>query len=203
MGPDSREYPRCRQREQDRSGNQRRVACSSRSLLANHPPPFWLVKYSLQSAGLVLIFCEACTRGVFIVAFPVLLRLALLPGSPTGHVPVLLQRSLSFVTEMETDIAIPTSGSLASTPLFESETRSVTLHRSQQLFDSPPVLSTELWGACVEALWRVSMVLPYKTAEWDGLSSRILIWRSIAGAERTRVGEWARRETLTNLAIEA
>ncbi|TBU65164.1 ribosome 60S biogenesis N-terminal-domain-containing protein [Dichomitus squalens] len=145
----------------------------------------------------------ACTQGVFIVAFPVLLRLSLLPGSSLSHSPTLLRQSLSFLEVMEADVAVPTSGTLAPPLVPEDGVTSMSLHRSQQLFDSPPAVSIELWGDCVEALWRVSMALPNRTAEWDGLSSRLLIWRSISGAERTRVGEWARIETLTNLAVEA
>lgn len=76
---------------------------------------------------------------------------------------------------------------------------SVNLHRSQHLFDAPPTPAIEAWGSCVESLWRVSMTLPTKTAEWDALSSRLLIWRAIAGESRTGTGEWARREMLEHL----
>ena len=38
-----------------------------------------------------------------------------------------------------------------------------------------------------------------KGVEWDGLSSRLLVWLAIAGAERSQVGQWERREMVMNL----
>ena len=106
---------------------------------------------------------------------------------------------MRWLPSLEADIALPTSNVLPVT--FEPDliTLASSLHRSQHLFDAPPAPTPEMWGACVEALWRVSMTLPGKTDEWDALSQRLLIWRSMAGAERTPVGEWARREVVGSL----
>ena len=100
---------------------------------------------------------------------------------------------------MEAEVAIPTSGSLTAPFQPTRNTPPVKLHRSQHLFDPAPSPTIELWGDCVEALWRVCMTLSCKTGEWDALTSRLLIWRSIAGAEKSKVGEWARREVVENL----
>ena len=141
----------------------------------------------------------ACTQSVFIAAVPVLLRLALLPGPPVSHIPGLLERSLHWLEPLEADVAVPTSGQLSTPFQPSSDTPSAMLHRSQHLFDPPPSPTIELWGGSVEALWRVCMTLPSRSDEWDALSHRLLIWRAIAGAERSRVGEWARREVIENL----
>ncbi|CDO76370.1 hypothetical protein BN946_scf185011.g34 [Trametes cinnabarina] len=142
----------------------------------------------------------ACSMGVFLAFVPVILRLAVLPGQPTSHMPDLLARGVHWLQEVEVEVSIPATGYLPSiVQVDESKESAAGLHRSQHLFDPAPQASIELWGECVESLWRVSMALPHKTAEWDALSSRLLIWRSIANMRRTEVGEWARREVLANL----
>ncbi|KAI0640548.1 ribosome 60S biogenesis N-terminal-domain-containing protein [Trametes meyenii] len=147
---------------------------------------------------------SACSSGVFLALVPVILRLTILPGQPASHVTALLACCVRWLEGMEAEVAIPTSGRLSARLQAEpSETAFVKLHHSQHLFDPPPAPSIESWGTCVEALWRVSMALPHKTAEWDALSSRLMLWRSIAGSSRTRVGEWARREVLENLRTRA
>ncbi|KAI1792498.1 ribosome 60S biogenesis N-terminal-domain-containing protein [Ganoderma leucocontextum] len=150
----------------------------------------------------IILHHSACTQAVFIVTFPVILRLSLL-GPPPAQIPVLLQRSITWLAEMEADIAVPISACL-SFPL-DSNHRDhlpVLPHHSQQLFTIASPATLELWGNCVEALWRVSMTIPNKGPDWDGLSSRLLVWRAIAGAERSQVGEWERREMLVNLGIK-
>ncbi|KAH9887708.1 ribosome 60S biogenesis N-terminal-domain-containing protein [Cubamyces lactineus] len=147
-----------------------------------------------------MMYHSACSSGVFTTLVPVMLRLSVLPGEPTPHLAELLARGVRGLQELEAEIAIPASGQL-TLPLDvdQDEAVPVRLHRSQHLFDPAPTLSIDLWGECVESLWRVSMTLPAKTREWDALSSRLLLWRSIAGAERSAAGEWARREVLENL----
>ena len=145
------------------------------------------------------IATAACTQSVFVAAVPVLLRLALLPGPPASRISDLLVCGLRWLTTMEAEVAVPTSGSLTAPFQPTRNTPPVKLHRSQHLFDPAPSPTIELWGDCVEALWRVCMTLSRKTDEWDALTSRLLIWRSIAGAEKSRVGEWARREVVENL----
>ncbi|KAI0333443.1 hypothetical protein GY45DRAFT_306027 [Cubamyces sp. BRFM 1775] len=148
----------------------------------------------------IMYHSAACSSGVFLALVPVMLRLSVLPGEPTPHLAALLARGVRWLQELEAEVAIPTSGQLTM-PLDVEQDKAVpvTLHRSQHLFDPAPTPDIELWGECVESLWRVSMALSAKTGEWDALSSRLLLWRSIAGAERSAAGEWARREVLENL----
>lgn len=147
---------------------------------------------------------SGCTLGVFGASVPVQLRLCLLPGRSTSHVPALLTRSLHWLTQMEAEVAIPASGHYLPPfkPLPSTKT-CVTLHRSQHLHDSPPAPSIEGWGECVESLWRISMSDSDRTAEWDKLTSRLLIWRAIAGADGSQVGEWGRREVVKSLQSQA
>ncbi|KAJ8490078.1 hypothetical protein ONZ51_g2525 [Trametes cubensis] len=147
-----------------------------------------------------ILYHSACSSGVFLALVPVMLRLSVLPGEPTSHLAALLSRGVRWLQELEAEVAIPTSG-LLTMPLDVEQDKavSVRLHRSQNLFDPAPSPSIDLWGECVESLWRVSMALPAKTKEWDALSSRLLLWRSIAGPEKSAAAEWARREVLENL----
>lgn len=146
---------------------------------------------------LVLIFCKASTQALFIIAFPVILRLSIL-GLPTTQMMMLLQSYTPWLTEIEKNISVPIPLSLSFHPVNE-DNLSILPHPSYQLFATPPQVSLGLWGDCVEMLWRVSMICPQKTAEWDGLSSRLLLWHAIASAEWNQVGEWERREMLINL----
>ena len=41
------------------------------------------------------------------------------------------------------------------------------------------------------------MTWPERTQTWDAITSRLLLWRSIA--EGSTVGEWARRQVIENL----
>ena len=134
---------------------------------------------------------------MFIASIPVLLRLSLLPGAPVAHIPAMLAHSLHWIAEFERDIPVPPPGSILPSLRRGDRNQSVTLHRSQQLFDPPPSLSIETWGECIEALWRVSMTWPERTQTWDAITSRLLLWRSIA--EGSTVGEWARRQVIENL----
>ncbi|RPD59503.1 hypothetical protein L227DRAFT_654118 [Lentinus tigrinus ALCF2SS1-6] len=140
----------------------------------------------------------ACTQDVFVASVPVLLRVSLLPGKPVAHIPALLTRSVRWLIELEKDVHIPTSCSVI--PPDGGDKASVKLHHSQHLFDAPSLPSMEVWGECVEAMWRVSMSLPERTQAWDAITSRLLVWRSVVGVEGSPVGEWARREVTINLA---
>jgi hypothetical protein len=50
------------------------------------------------------------------------------------------------------------------------------------------------WASIVETLWRISMTLDHRAAEWHALNSRMLIWRGYSG-ESTGVFEWVRKQT--------
>ena len=74
-------------------------------------------------------------------------------------------------------------------------------HSAQTLHLSPASVGLRTWGTCVEALWQVAMRLETKCAEWDMLTARLLLWRSLVGEEGSEVGEWARREVVKNLEV--
>jgi len=59
--------------------------------------------------------------------------------------------------------------------------------------------SLALWGKIIATLWRVIMGFNVKPSSWDGLTLRLLVWRSIAGERGTTEGEWARREVVCSL----
>lgn len=56
----------------------------------------------------------------------------------------------------------------------------------------------QTWGETVELLWQVSMTCAAKE-EWNRLTYRILVWRSIVGPRRSQIGEWVRKETIACL----
>jgi len=65
--------------------------------------------------------------------------------------------------------------------------------------NSPGENHLALWGKVVVTLWRVVMGFSTKPTSWDGLTLRLVIWRSIAGERGAPEGEWARREAIRNL----
>lgn len=151
--------------------------------------------------GLILILCEVSTQADLIIAFPVILRLSLL-GLPAAQVSALLRPCINRLAEMEIAIPAPIFPPPLHSPLLcpqHAANPLALLHRSQQLFAIPSKLTLTLWGEYVEVLWRVSMISFEKGVEWDGLSSRLLVWLAIAGAERSQVGQWERREMVMNL----
>lgn len=80
------------------------------------------------------------------------------------------------------------------------QSRPLPPHRSHGLYEPYPVDNPlQLWGDSVEALWRVTMTFEEKSAAWDALSSRLVIWRAIVGEEVSAVGEWVRTEVVQNI----
>lgn len=131
---------------------------------------------------------------------PVLLRLSLLPGRPNPHLQELLTRSLSRLQLLEGYISPPRTGKLPISRLHDRHpTRPTAPHQSQHLFDIPEYHDLFAWGRSVEALWRVSMNVEARSAKWDELTARLLIWRCIVGDEHSSAGEWARRQVVSML----
>ncbi len=183
------------------SGEWRDIASRCLRTVLHHHGTSWLCPRIGET--ILMHAYLACSQDAFLASIPVLLRVALLPGKSVANVPALLTSSLRWLTELEKDVPIPTSGAI--TPSFRlhgDDKSSVTLHHSTDLFDAPPSPSIETWGGCVEALWRVSMSWPERTQPWDAFTSRLLVWRSIAGAEGSLIGEWARREAVENLRMD-
>ncbi|KAL5508633.1 hypothetical protein ACEPAH_6252 [Sanghuangporus vaninii] len=54
----------------------------------------------------------------------------------------------------------------------------------------------ETWGRAVENMWSVSLRNGADGPAWDQLTSRLLLWRALAGDMKSPLGEWARTQTL-------
>lgn len=132
----------------------------------------------------------ACDKDVFVQVVAVVLRLSATTTQPL-ELGQLVCSCIKRLDVMEKDAPV-------------GRTRPPTLvltrapHASASLWQGAdaPVLSH--WGFCVESLWRASMAVEEKISSWDVLTSRLLVWRAIAG-EATEVGEWARKEVIQNL----
>ncbi|KAH9936862.1 ribosome 60S biogenesis N-terminal-domain-containing protein [Epithele typhae] len=147
----------------------------------------------------IILNHQGCTRTVFVAAVPVLLRLSLLPGPALSRLPSLLRASVRRLSEMETDVSVPPPGHISSKFDPTPASTSVRVHRSHRLFEADDAPTIQVWGECTEALWRASMACASKTGEWDALSSRLLVWRAVAGPGGSATGEWARREVVGSL----
>ncbi|EJD00768.1 uncharacterized protein FOMMEDRAFT_169024 [Fomitiporia mediterranea MF3/22] len=105
-----------------------------------------------------------------------------------------LESALTSLQKFEDsdDVSLPTGSG------YRGSSRQVGLlpHRSfglhQPIFQS----DIETWGKTVESLWSMSLRHDIRGPVWDQLSSRILLWRAIAGERETPVGEWARRQSV-------
>jgi len=141
-----------------------------------------------------------CTEGMFVLAVPLALRLSLLPG-PSIPLDMFLTGSVPWLVRLEKDLSVPSSGRLSRAFTDHTSTLRKLLppHPAPRLFDVPDTHFIEVWGECVEALWRIAMTRDAKCEGWDELTCRLLVWRSIAGENRSVVGEWARKEVLRNL----
>lgn len=68
--------------------------------------------------------------------------------------------------------------------------------RSEESPEGDPLI---LWGKVVVTLWQVVMGFSTKPTSWDRLTTRLVIWRCIAGETEVLEGEWARKEAVRNL----
>ncbi|TFY53062.1 hypothetical protein EVJ58_g9659 [Rhodofomes roseus] len=133
----------------------------------------------------------ACTVSVFPYLTDVLLRVALLPGTPALELGHLLAPSLAWLEKMEECIHVP-----SSQPLSRDQGRlSLPPYSSRELFDHDPHDSVLAWSDCVEKLWRTCMTQDIKCADWDALTHRLVVCNAIK-TEKSVVGEWARQETV-------
>jgi nucleolar pre-ribosomal-associated protein 1 len=131
------------------------------------------------------------------LASSIILQLSQLPYKVATRLPSLVMNSVDRLERWEesTEIFID----VRRREVYRQD-RSVSLHPSQGLHE-PPVLDDVLqsWGDSVEMLWRVVMNFEEKSAAWDALTCRLLLWRTIVGEEGSAVGEWSRRELVQNL----
>ena len=131
-------------------------------------------------------------------AFPVILRLSLLPGSPLNNLSTLLERALHCLDKFENGVKF--SSTVPQTLPTDFLT---TLHGSSGLHQPYSVQDPLLfWGLMVEMLWRSTMTVEQKCPAWDLLMPRLLVWRTIVGGEGSQVGEWARTQVLRIVAVQ-
>jgi len=161
----------------------------------------WVVLSFLLAPACTTMFLtfwlSASTEVSFGLVAPSILRLGLLPGPLTPHLSALLTKAAGCLRKLEGSIDIATYTQSTSEP---RHNHAIPPHKAQGLHEPPTFRHPlQLWGKSVEALWRVSMLLEEKHPTWDGLSCRLLVWRSIVGERGSLVGEWARRETIRNL----
>jgi len=146
----------------------------------------------------ILVDPNRCNAPVLLtVISPTILKLSSLPGTPVfDELESVLDNALTCLAIMEAKIDIP------STPQKDLQDGNFTLppHRACSLHDiqeqSDP-LST--WGKSVETLWQVAMSFDTKPRSWDALTTRVLTWRRIVGADKSSIGEWARISVLQSL----
>ncbi|KAH9931396.1 ribosome 60S biogenesis N-terminal-domain-containing protein [Amylocystis lapponica] len=157
-------------------------------------------RFALSRCLFSLVASSSCSENMFLLAVPVVLRLCLLPGDPIPHLGCFFRHSLSWLASIEKNIHIPQLGRLPQKfDLHHSAQKRLPPHSASRLYEVPDADSIQVWGKCVETLWHISMTTNEMCPEWDELTARLLVWRSIAGAERCLVGEWARKEVLRNL----
>ncbi|KAH9916809.1 ribosome 60S biogenesis N-terminal-domain-containing protein [Fomitopsis serialis] len=146
-----------------------------------------------------ILTSSACTSLIFPYLTDVLLRVALLPGSPTLALNRIVGPCLSWLTKMEEGLNVNSAPPL-SVYSQDQPSRHLPPHSSHGLFDHGPHDAVQEWGECVERLWRTCMVQDVKCVEWDALTHRLLVWNAVKVGEQTVVGEWARQEVVQNLA---
>ncbi|KAF7346277.1 hypothetical protein MSAN_01854900 [Mycena sanguinolenta] len=146
-----------------------------------------------RSLSLVL---QAKPEGILASIAPVIWRLAALPGPSAHSLRELLGFSSDGLQLLETHLDLPRSRTRG---LMSGSVPCMPPHSGEELHvtgDYSPLLT---WGQSVEYLWQASMTLSDPPPVWDALTSRLLVWRSIAGEKGSPVGEWARILTVQNL----
>ncbi|KAF8185167.1 ribosome 60S biogenesis N-terminal-domain-containing protein [Pholiota molesta] len=142
-------------------------------------------------------------------AVPVVLRLALLNGTASRDLPSLLDLAVGRLEQLESTIELDLqslSSSISDDSLVllpSAPHRSLTLHQRLQ---KPTSASSQrkMLMSITEMLWRASMTLDWKSAAWEKLSPRLLLWRSVSPVQEigpaidTSPGEWARKEAVVN-----
>ncbi|TFK53356.1 hypothetical protein OE88DRAFT_1696250 [Heliocybe sulcata] len=140
----------------------------------------------------------AFSASVLMFLVPAVVRVSLAPvGVVVTGLPSLLDKTFDWLLHFEATIVSEINSSWKYPG--SAEALPLPPHGSQTLHYVPERHSVLVWGQSVESLWRVSMSLGEKSSSWDGLTSRLLVWRALVGPEVSPVGEWARREVVRNL----
>lgn len=136
---------------------------------------------------------------IFASAAPVILRLSAIPGPSPHGLLELLDYSFKGVELLEAQLDIPRSRSPGLRGLGNAPLQCMAPHSGEDLHVVSDYDLLQTWGKSVEYLWQVAMTLSVKPSVWDPLTSRLLVWRSVAGEQGSAVGEWARMVTVQNL----
>jgi nucleolar pre-ribosomal-associated protein 1 len=131
---------------------------------------------------------------------PALLRLSLLPGATSRTFDSLLDVAVKRLRDLEKVANIPSTSEAEDIPPITDIPSPP--YRSQDIYIQFPETSPlALWGFSVEHLWQSAMNMDGKPQVWDLLTSRLLLWRSLVGEDASPVGEWARKQVVSNVAI--
>ncbi|KZT00261.1 uncharacterized protein LAESUDRAFT_688308 [Laetiporus sulphureus 93-53] len=141
-----------------------------------------------------------CSKYILYHAAPAVLRLSFIPCPPTPSIDRLITRCVLRLRDLEKDLTISHLGALSRTRdnVSRSSTR-LPPHPAHGLFGQIGSDPLEEWGECLETLWRATMSQGRSCTAWNELTPRLLIWRALAGEEKSKVGEWARRQVIANL----
>lgn len=128
---------------------------------------------------------------------PVTLRLSQLPGLWIPQLALIAEELVQLLLRSEKRINViesyhkhPQATCSSTWPPYHA----AVVHDSHH-----PESLLRVWGESVESLWQVLMICENRTAAWDIVTSRLLIWRAIVGEEGSEIGEWARREVVRNI----
>jgi nucleolar pre-ribosomal-associated protein 1 len=117
------------------------------------------------------------------------------------HQALLVLKALESNVKYQPSSAVPPLDELVPPPQHSSHS----LH-DKLVFDDVNLFC--VWGRSVESLWQSAMSLDpgYHNSTspgdiWNHLTSRLLVWRGLVGAEASPLGEWARVECIRNLCI--
>ncbi|KAF7984362.1 hypothetical protein HWV62_15393 [Athelia sp. TMB] len=148
---------------------------------------------------LLLISDDSATLAtIFPYVADVALRLSLLSGISQRHLGPLVNRLLEALKSFEPKIQLaepyqrPHQATVPGDCMLHG---SFGLHETSQGEED----LLHVWGKGVETLWRVTMNFTEKSAAWDVLSCRLLLWRALVGEEGSQVGEWERKEIIRAL----
>ncbi|GJE99428.1 ribosome 60S biogenesis N-terminal-domain-containing protein [Phanerochaete sordida] len=143
----------------------------------------------LSRTLLRLLNGSVCETDVLVHVVGIIQRLSSTAPVPT-ELDILVAQSLLRLEALEKGLQLESSPASLSAPKAP--------HSPSGLWQPVDGSTLSLWGFCVETLWRAAMSTDERSAAWDALTSRLLLWRSLAG-DASQIGEWARREVVRNL----
>ncbi|KAF8073491.1 ribosome 60S biogenesis N-terminal-domain-containing protein [Lyophyllum atratum] len=148
------------------------------------------------------ILLDSCRSSNTSTTFPLVvqaaLRLSLLPGPEVSELPLLLGLFVEGLKRLESSTTVPVT-SIRISPRHQPRSPLYRAHEIHEHFQCDDTLQT--WGVVVEALWRISMTLKEASDAWDAITDRMLVWRALAGADKSNLPEWVRRQVVRNMAV--